>query len=102
MLVCMAAMRKIFSVVVAVVIFAGALGALASCGNPSVTDKLSAAEAASAKIKALLSDGPGESSEKYFKKTSQTLVEAAAGEYNSKFYDLGKLLVGDGLGDTII
>ena len=95
--------QKIFSVVIATMVFAGVLGALASCGNsPTASDKLSAAEAASAKIKSLLSDGPGESSEKYFKETSQTLVEAAAGKYNSKFYDFGKLLVRDGLSHTII
>lgn len=96
-------LRKIFPVVIAVTVLAGALGVLASCGNPpAATDKLSAAEAAAAKLKTLLNDGPGETSEKYFKKTSQTLVAAAAGEYNSKFYDLGKLLVEDGLSHTII
>jgi hypothetical protein len=94
--------RKILSVVTAVVAFASVLGALASCGNsPTVTDKLSAAEAA-AEIKTLLNDGPGETSKKYFTGTSPTLVAAAAGKYNSKFYDLGKLLVKDGLGNTII
>jgi hypothetical protein len=95
--------RKIFSIVIAVVACAGVLGALASCGNSSPgTNKLSAAEAAAAKFSTLLNNGPGQTSGKYFKKTSQTLVAAAAGKYNSKFYDLGKLLVGDGLGDTII
>src|SRR5947207_12291296 len=84
--------RKIFSVVIATMVCAGMLWALASCRNsPTATDKLSAAEAASAEIKSLLSDGPGESAEKYFKETSQVLVEAATGKYNSKFYDLGKL-----------
>jgi len=95
--------RKIFSIVIAAMVFAGILGALASCGNsPADTDKLSAAEAAAAQLKTLLHDGPGDTSDKYFKKTSQTLVAAAAGEYNSKFYDLGKLLVEDGLSNTII
>ena len=95
--------RKIFSVVIAVMVLAGALGALASCGNPpAATDKLSAAEAAAAELKTLLNDGPGDTSAEYFTKTSQTLVAAAAGKYNSKFYDLGKLLVEDGLSHTII
>jgi len=94
--------RKIFSVVFAVVALAGGLGALASCGNsPTVTDKLSAAETA-AEIKTLLNDGPGETSNKYFTGTSSKLVAAAAGKYNSKFYELGKLLVRDGFGHTII
>ena len=76
--------RKIFSIVIAAMVFVGILGALASCGNsPADTDKLSAAEAAAAQLKTLLHDGPGDTSDKYFKKTSQTLVEAAAGKYNS-------------------
>jgi hypothetical protein len=95
--------RKIFSIVIAAMVFTGILGALASCGNsPADNDKLSAAEAAAAQLKTLLHDGPGDTSDKYFKKTSQTLVAAAAGEYNSKFYDLGKLLVEDGFSNTII
>lgn len=95
--------RKIFSIVIAAMVSAGILGALASCGNsPADNDKLSAAEAAAAQLKTLLHDGPGDTSDKYFKKTSQTLVAAATGEYNSKFYDLGKLLVADGFSNTII
>lgn len=95
--------RKIFSVVAAVMALTAALGVLASCGNtPTATYKPSAGEAASAEIKTLLNDGPGETSKKYFMETSQTLVAAAAGKYNSKFYDLGKLLVKDGLSHTIV
>ena len=40
--------------------------------------------------------------EGYFKATSSTLVAAAAGDYNSRFYGLGELLVKDGLSNTII
>ena len=98
----MVAIRRIFAIVTAAVALAAILGILASCGNsPTITDKLSAAEAA-AEVKTLLNDGPGETSEKYFTRTSSTLVAAAAGTYNSKFYDLGKLLVRDGLSHTII
>ena len=53
-------------------------------------------------IKTLLNEGNGYTAERYFKATSSTLVAAAAGDYNSKFYDLGELLVKDGLGNTII
>jgi hypothetical protein len=98
----MVAIRRIFAIVTAAVALAAILGILASCGNsPTITDKLSAAEAA-AEVKTLLNDGPGETSKKYFTRTSSTLVAAAAGTYNSKFYDLGKLLVRDGLSHTII
>jgi hypothetical protein len=98
----MVAIRRIFAIVTAAVALAAILGILASCGNsPTITDKLSAAEAA-AEVKTLLNDGPGETSKKYFMRTSSTLVAAAAGTYNSKFYDLGQLLVKDGLSHTII
>jgi hypothetical protein len=98
----MVAIRRIFAIVTAAVALAAILGILASCGNsPTITDKLSAAEAA-AEVKTLLNDGPGETSKKYFMRTSSTLVAAAAGTYNSKFYDLGQLLVQDGLSHTII
>jgi hypothetical protein len=98
----MVAIRRIFAIVTAAVALAAILGILASCGNsPTITDKLSAAEAA-AEVKTLLNDGPGETSKKYFTRTSSTLVAAAAGTYNSKFYDLGQLLVQDGLSHTII
>jgi hypothetical protein len=98
----MVAIRRIFAIVTAAVALAAILGILASCGNsPTITDKLSAAEAA-AEVKTLLNDGPGETSKKYFTRTSSTLVAAAAGTYNSKFYDLGQLLVKDGLSHTII
>jgi hypothetical protein len=98
----MVAIRRIFAIVTAAVALAAILGILASCGNsPTITDKLSAAEAA-AEVKTLLNDGPGETSKEYFMRTSSALVAAAAGTYNSKFYDLGQLLVKDGLSHTII
>jgi len=53
-------------------------------------------------LKTLLAEGSGDASKGYFEATSSTLVAAAAGEYNSKFYNLGQLLVRDGLGNTII
>ncbi len=53
-------------------------------------------------MKTLLNEGQGETAEGYFGAASSTLVAAAAGDYNSEFYDLGELLVKDGLSDTII
>jgi hypothetical protein len=53
-------------------------------------------------MKTLLNEGTGDTVAGYFKATSPTLVAAAAGDYNSRFYALGALLVKDGLGHTII
>jgi hypothetical protein len=100
--------RKIIPNLVRVAIFAGVLGITASCGNSStsVSKPPAASKPALTKLtpeaKALLADGGGETSKDYFKTTSSSLVAAAAGSDNSKFYDLGKLLVKDGLGTTII
>jgi hypothetical protein len=55
-----------------------------------------------ANIEPLLNVGKGPADEGYFERTSSTLAAAAAGTYNSRFYELGKLLVKDGLGHTII
>jgi hypothetical protein len=56
-----------------------------------------------AKMTALLNDGnDGDSTQGYYEPTSSTLVAAAAGALNSDFYNLGELLVQDGLGNTII
>ena len=61
-----------------------------------------AAAAAAAELKTLLNDGVGDTTAGYFEPTSSLLVAAAAGAFNSTFYDLGELLVKDGLGNTII
>ncbi len=53
-------------------------------------------------MEALLNEGKGDTATGYFEAPSSSLVAVAAGEYNSKFYDLGKLLVNDGLSHTII
>jgi peptidoglycan hydrolase-like protein with peptidoglycan-binding domain len=50
----------------------------------------------------LLNEGKSDTATGYFAPTSSTLVAAAAGDYNSKFYRLGELLVKDGLSHTII
>ena len=53
-------------------------------------------------METLLNEGDGDTTKGYFKATSPTLVAAAAGDHNSKFHDLGELLVKDGLSNTII
>jgi Putative peptidoglycan binding domain/Glycosyl hydrolase family 26 len=53
-------------------------------------------------MESLLNDGKGDTTKGYFEATSSALVAAAAGDYNSKFYDLGELLVKDGFSNTII
>lgn len=98
----MATKKRIFPFLIRLMVLAGLLGVAASCGSPpKPASKLSAAEIA-AEIKTLLSKGPGDTTEGYFTGTSSALVAAAAGTYNSQFYGLGKLLVKDGLGHTII
>jgi Glycosyl hydrolase family 26 len=92
--------RKIFPVLVVLVVFAGALGITAIFGNWLTTVGQPAVTAA--EVKTLLSKGSGDTVKGYFEATSQTLVAAAAGDYNSRFYDLGELLVKDGLGNTIV
>jgi hypothetical protein len=98
----MATKKKTLPFLIRLVVLAGLLSVAASCGNsPKPVGKPSAAEIA-AEIKTLLSEGPGDTTDGYFTGTSQTLMAAAAGTYNSQFYDLGKLMVKDGLGYTII
>jgi hypothetical protein len=100
--------RKVIPVLVRLVIFASVLGIAASCGNSSATTSKPpvASKSALAKLsreaKVLLAVGGGDTSKDYFQPTSSGLVAAAAGDDNSKFYGLGKLLVKDGLGNTII
>lgn len=95
-------LRRIFPILVVLVAFAAALGITASFGNSSATTGKPAVIAVSAEMKTLLNEGGGDAAKGYFEATSSTLVAAAAGDYNSKFYDLGELLVKDGLGNTII
>ena len=52
---------------------------------------------------ALLNDGgPNDTRGSYWKKTSPSLVAVAAGADNQRFYQLGELLVRDGLSNVII
>ena len=54
-------------------------------------------------LEALLTDGrPDDTTPGYYKSGSAALAAAAAGTDNQRFYQLGELLVRDGLSDTII
>src|SRR3974390_2083223 len=93
---------KIFPTLIILGVFAGVLVITTSFRNPSTTiskPKVTAAAAAAAApdMEALLNEGRSVTASGYFKATSSTLTAAAAGDYNSKFYDLGTLLVRDGL-----
>jgi Glycosyl hydrolase family 26 len=94
--------RKIFPILIGLVVFAGALGIAASFGNSSTTTSKPAVPATAAGMETLLNEGSGDATEGYFNAASSTLVAAAAGDYNLKFHDLGELLVKDGLSNTII
>jgi hypothetical protein len=99
----MPTVKKILRILMVLAVFVGALGTT-SCGNSSASadrSKLTAAAMARER-QALLKKGHGDTSKGYFEATSSTLVAAAAGDFNSQFYDLGELLVKDGLGNTII
>jgi hypothetical protein len=76
---------------------------LSACGSSATSSAIKVPTAAqTAEIKDLLNKGLGDTTKGYFTGTSAALVAAAAGKDDSKFYDLGKLLVKDGLGNTII
>ena len=96
--------RKILPVLFVPVVLAGAFGITASFRNSSTTTSKPpvTVTADSAEVKALLSDGRDTTAEDYYRTTSPALVAAAAGAYNSRFYDLGTLLVKDGLSHTIL
>jgi Glycosyl hydrolase family 26 len=96
------AIKRILPTLIMPVVFAGTLGITAACENYSATTAKPAATAAAAEMKTLLNEGDGDTAKGYFEAASSTLVAVAAGDYNSKFYDLGELLVKDGLGNTII
>jgi len=66
---------------------------------PAVTGS----SAVDSELDALLTDGgPNSNQSGYFKSSSPALAAAAAGDDNQQFYQLGELLVRDGLASTII
>jgi hypothetical protein len=95
-------LRQIVPVLAVPVVFTGALVLTVSCGNSSTKTSKPDAAAVAAEMKTLLNEGDDDTAKGYFEATSSTLVAAAAGDYNSKFYDLGVLLVKDGFSHIII
>jgi hypothetical protein len=68
-------------------------------GKPAIT----ASRAVDSELAALLNDGgPSSATPARHKSNSSALVAAAAGTDNQQFYQLGELLVRDGLSNTII
>jgi hypothetical protein len=94
--------RRIFPIMVGLAVVVGALGISASFGKSPTTTRKSAVTAVAAELKTLLKEGNGDTAKGYFEAASPDLVAVAAGHYNSTFYELGELLVKDGLGNTII
>src|SRR5580704_4234111 len=93
----------VFPVLIVLVIVAGAVRITASFGTastpepPSQPVNTAVAPQLNTLLKTLLNEGKGYTEDGYFEKTSSALVAAAAGSYNSRFRDLGELLVKDGL-----
>jgi Glycosyl hydrolase family 26 len=90
-------LRGSLRVLVIVVVIAGVLVI-----TDSPTTRNPVASVVAAEMNTLLNEGTSDTTNGYFQATSSTLVAAAAGDYNSNFYDLGELLVQDGLSNTII
>lgn len=100
-------LRKIFPALTVLVVFAVALGITAmlrdsSTTNTTTTTTKPKATSVAYDVETLLNEGRGDTASRYFDETSSALVAVTAGDYNSKFYDLGELLVKDGLSNTII
>ena len=98
--------RKFFPLLIVLVALAGAIGVAvgvrSSFGSPTKTSK-PVVVAVNPEIEALLKTGKhNDTTEGYFERTSPSFAGVAAGDYNSKFRDLGELLVKDGLSHTII
>ena len=98
--------RKFFPLLIVLVALAGAIGVAvgvrSSFGSPTKTSK-PVVVAVNPQIEALLNKGKhNDTTEGYFERTSPSFAGVAAGDYNSKFRNLGELLVKDGLSHTII
>ncbi len=96
--------RQVIPILISLAILVGAVALAISVGNPSKTASKPevSALALAREQKYLLGKGTSDTTPGYFEATSSTLVAAAAGALNSEFYQLGELLVKDGLGNTII
>lgn len=96
--------RRVISILISLVILIGVVAIAISAWHSSrrVSKPKVSAQALAREQKYLLSRGSSDKTPGYFEATSSTLVAAAAGALNAEFYDLGELLVKDGLGNTII
>jgi hypothetical protein len=97
--------KKILAIASVSVIVAGVLAVVFSSParkSVAAADPVQISAADAAELKVLLNEGNGDTTSGYFENTSSSLVTAAAGGYDRKFYNLGKLLVKDGLSRTII
>ncbi len=70
---------------------------------PAKPPAITGSGAVDSELETLLTDGgPNTSASGYYESSSSALVAAAAGADNQRFYQLGELLVQDGLANTII
>jgi Glycosyl hydrolase family 26 len=70
---------------------------------PAKPPAITGSGAVDSELETLLTDGgPNTSASGYYESSSSALVAAAAGADNQQFYQLGELLVQDGLANTII
>jgi hypothetical protein len=70
---------------------------------PAKPPAITGSGAVDSELETLLTDGgPNTSASGYYESSSSALVAAAAGADNQQFYQLGELLVRDGLANTII
>jgi hypothetical protein len=76
---------------------------LVGTAAPAKPPAITGSGAVDSELKALLTDGgPNTAASGYYESSSSALVAAAAGADNQRFYQLGELLVQDGLANTII
>jgi hypothetical protein len=91
------------AVIVGITAWTEATGKESSAPTGSSKPAITASRAVDSELAALLNDGgPSSATPARHKSTSSALVAAATGIDNQQFYQLGELLVRDGLSNTII
>jgi hypothetical protein len=99
--------KLFFPALIVLAVAASVIAVLVSTGNSSraaseIPEVAPPTVLAGAEITGLLDEGERDTAKGYFETTSESLVRAAAGDDDGEFYDIGKMLVADGLGSTII